>query len=1784
MTLYGAKGGNTASSLYTINPLTGVCTPIGAIGYAVTGLAWDVLGSTMYGMTSNNSPVALRSLLTINLGTGAGTLVGATGLSGATPIVDIACSPIDGTLYGTNNSGQLYTINKATGVATPFGSALGSGTGSVLEYAANGLFNARWTAAFGWRVFERDPVTGAATLIATFTGAAIGSIGNFSAMALNPLGMMNLADMFTGPNLDTVEVDGTFTVIAAFSTPDIDALGFDGARGTFAVGPPPTPPPNDDFADAEVIVGDNGTVPGTTVNATSEGPDDPLAQGSHSEQTVWYSFTPTQAGFLTLTPVAGTLTGAAIGVYTGAALGALTEVAFDEDLFAMPSIDDLEVEAGVTYRVEITGYNSSLFGTFDLTWLLRPLNDDFDFAIGIVGTSGSDSSVDNNTNATLQVDEPVPSAGPVERTVWWKLEQEGLVTLDLAGSVTIALPEVWEDSHLYLPNDRITVATTVWQTIMRYGTSGAVEPTWANGVVDDEITWYQSLLLTTRANNTLYSGFIQIVEDGRLWYQSDSGTTGLSPPTWSSVPTAPGASIVDGTITWYIGGDHLGPWQANHDYEVIVSGFTPYVSPTTPDGYAYQLGSSSRPNGLSGLTEPTWTGLVTDNDLFWFVAYEVGAPLDTVLAVYTGPTIDALTEVVSDDSSSGDGTNGRVSFVAEDNTYWVQVGGYEGSNTPGSITLSWEITPFYPTPNPAAGMFVWVGQAAGGRLLTATDPAAWTERMAVLDNQSTCCVGGPGRALAGGSSGSDTDLIETGRGGAWYPDPTPFAGTVVQRMFYADALGRFVALAEAASPVAVATGDVVAGFVEWTGQSSPFDSGTPSGGAYAASLDRMLIVGAGPTGDDRAIYSDDGGLTWAALGDPFTGQTGFDGFLPRTVAWSPTLSLFVCVGFSGFATDVIFTSPDGLVWTGRGNPTGNFANGLSVAWDPTAGIFLVGFDGSDSGVASSTDGIAWVAVAGPPLSIVYGFAAGAGQWVAVGEVGGYGTGGGGVTVMTSPNGVIWTEQNTPIDGDFPTATDVCFFVPAAVPSPPNDGTGKFVFAGQDKDGALAAQTSTDGFTWTPAATPTDFLIGTAAGAVPGRAAISAQSTPDTEIAEYDGTTWTADISPWDGVTPAYGIFGAAGTLLVALAQGVDPVLATADAAVTPLVWTPQVTPFDGGGAGFHGCYSANLNRILVIGQSADFLIHSITSDDGGTTWDPQGLFPDGFVAYDVCRSDDLGLFVAVGLDDNGESIYTSPDGTEGSWTVSSPSPFGIFNTAQAVAWDATAGRFVAGCGGGVPVLGVSPDGIHWAAVLSPLQNITGIVAGAGLWVAVGVTVGEPSTVIWAVDAEDVWTITVTPFDGLDPLQAQGNAVAFMADFPPPAPSLHPTRWRYFVAALDGTGITDWSKLASNRVVRTLLNGPGSVSGSVPSWDPQVYIPYSDAYEDPYCAEGTRLLWGFRRESDTPPYYTCRAATLVQLVQDDAQGDTATTSFVGYDPWQYLFSRPVVNVDGKLPGDEGISWSNTQASEIITQLLRNTIAAHGHAYIDGGNESLGTIYYTGTLETGPGMEIESINFEAGTTVGDAWAQITQTGQCDIVLDPIYDPFNRPNYLAQLNVYAQAGATRDEAVFGWDAAGGRNVSTLNRAIEGGTTRANKAVYWSSGAGQTGRSVVGTGAASVAKYGQYWVMQTFPELASKKMVPIANAYAAVTVQMRGAGRTTVTFSPIAERAPRPWLDYQLGDIVPVIATSKNFRQALEFDPLEPPPHSKAYQRIYGWDTTIDDNSTETIQILTSLSGGVT
>ncbi len=404
-------------------------------------------------------------------------------------------------------------------------------------------------------------------------------------------------------------------------------------------------------------------------------------------------------------------------------------------------------------------------------------------------------------------------------------------------------------------------------------------------------------------------------------------------------------------------------------------------------------------------------------------------------------------------------------------------------------------------------------------------------------------------------------------------------------------------------------------------------------------------------------------------------------------------------------------------------------------------------------------------------------------------------------------------------------------------------------------------------------------------------------------------------------------------------------------------------------------------------------------------------------------------------------------------------------------------------------------------------------------------------------------------------------------------------WRYFVAALDGSGITDYSRLASDRTVEVILNGPLSTAGTVPSDNPQVWIPYDgDGYDDPYLSEGTRLLWGFRREPN-PPYqqYVVRAATIIQLVEDAAQQDDARTRFVGWDPWHYMMSRPVTDIDGVLPGPDGISWDDTEVGVIVAQLLRNTILNYGHAYIDAGTTYEGTAFWGGSLSSLPVIDW---NIPQGTSVGQAWQDLCAAGYCDIVLDPIYDPLNRPNYLCDMSVYAQAGVTRDEQIFAWNTPG-RNLVGLDRQ-QNGALRVN--VYEAfAGQGGTGGQVTSIGNDSITKYGAYVTQRFFPGAQGGAAITAITSLAEQQIALRSVGQQTVTFTPAPERSPRPWVDYQLGDRVPVWALKEQFRQLLSGEAAPAGTFfDTAYQRIYGWTASIDDDALETVTLLVSPQTG--
>lgn len=413
--------------------------------------------------------------------------------------------------------------------------------------------------------------------------------------------------------------------------------------------------------------------------------------------------------------------------------------------------------------------------------------------------------------------------------------------------------------------------------------------------------------------------------------------------------------------------------------------------------------------------------------------------------------------------------------------------------------------------------------------------------------------------------------------------------------------------------------------------------------------------------------------------------------------------------------------------------------------------------------------------------------------------------------------------------------------------------------------------------------------------------------------------------------------------------------------------------------------------------------------------------------------------------------------------------------------------------------------------------------------------------------------------------------------PPPATvGYRSPFWRFCILDLKTFETLSFlDRLASSRVATYTLNHPAVSEGVVPSENPEINIPWPTVDSDPFLTEGSRVLLGFRREHDTPPYWQIRFAGIIMQLEDTAQSDNAFSHYTAYDPWQYLFSRPACKADGSLPGANGLSYSGEAANLIALDLLSNTIANQGICGIDAGIAYGGTGDYTGTIET---CDLIDINFPQGTTVGQAWQTLANLDVLDIILEPIYDPINRPGYLVQANIYTQAGMPRDDAIFAWDMPS-RSLVGISRLIEGGVSRGNEVKFFAGqgGAVSGGQSIpVQTDAASVAKYGEYWQQQFLP---GQIVVAAVTQLAAAQLALAKDGKVTVAISPAPERSPIPFTDYWLGDRVPVYASNR-FRAPI---PAAGSPSSDVnvnYQRVYGVPLIIADDATEQInQMLTAI-----
>ena len=417
---------------------------------------------------------------------------------------------------------------------------------------------------------------------------------------------------------------------------------------------PAAAPDNDNFSAAASLRAATGTVFGTNVDATVEA-GEPAHTGNAGGASAWYRWVAPYTGVATFDTF-GSGFDTLLAVYTGSSVNALTPVASNDDAlgFKWTSQAGFPVTAGTAYYVAVDGYNDGTNGpargTFALNWDLAPSagvtqpNDMFASAVPLSGPAGSVAG--SSFGATSESGEPIHAAVGGGRSVWfrWTAPYDAQFTFSTDGSA--------------------------FNTVLAAYTGIAVNGL-SQTAADDDIAWndQQSLITINASQGTTYS----IAIDG--WKTTYSGTaSGDYLLTW--MPLSPPQNV-----------------PANDAFvnAQALSGASGAVSSSSLSA-GKEPGEPNHGGNLGGASVwYSWTAPVSGN----VDVSTAGSNFDTLLGVYTGTAVNALSQVAgNDDVGPGKGPSEVVFAATAGTTYRIAVDGYSapgGLAGQGDFVLAWSV-------------------------------------------------------------------------------------------------------------------------------------------------------------------------------------------------------------------------------------------------------------------------------------------------------------------------------------------------------------------------------------------------------------------------------------------------------------------------------------------------------------------------------------------------------------------------------------------------------------------------------------------------------------------------------------------------------------------------------------------------------------------------------------------------------------------------------------------------------------------------------------------------------------------------------------------------------------------------------------------------------------------------------------------------------------------------------------------------------------------------------------
>lgn len=379
---------------------------------------------------------------------------------------------------------------------------------------------------------------------------------------------------------------------------------------------------NDTFASAEPLTGNSTSVTGSNEGATAQA-GEPAHAGQSATKSIWWKWTAPAGGSCSVDTI-GTAFDTVLAVYTGTSVSSLTPVASDDQSGGSnTSKVSFNTTMGTTYFFAVDG-RSGAGGAVALNLAFKsqgkPANDDFLNAIALVGSSANGSA--NSAGATSESGEPNHCGNRAMKSLWWTwtASQSGPVRISTAGSMFDTILAVYRGTSV----DRLAEIASN----------------------DDANGSSRSALEFVAVSGTTY----RIAVDG---YDGETGAMALQ----VTQPEAPRNDRFS-------------------DAEILN---------TKAYNFASASGSSHIATAESG--ERSHAGSNASHSLWWtwtaphsgyVTLHTAGSSFDTVLAVYTGATLNSLAEVASN-NDFGSGKSSYLTFQAvEGTTYRIALDGYNG--------------------------------------------------------------------------------------------------------------------------------------------------------------------------------------------------------------------------------------------------------------------------------------------------------------------------------------------------------------------------------------------------------------------------------------------------------------------------------------------------------------------------------------------------------------------------------------------------------------------------------------------------------------------------------------------------------------------------------------------------------------------------------------------------------------------------------------------------------------------------------------------------------------------------------------------------------------------------------------------------------------------------------------------------------------------------------------------------------------------------------------------------